>query len=76
MNAKQLHEEIKGTNLSYMGLAQKMIRADKAGASSSLGVSEEVADWSQVCRPRNSSRCLEPICCCAASALMKACCSI
>jgi flagellar transcriptional activator FlhD len=44
MNAKQLHEEIKGTNLSYMGLVQKMIRADKAGASSSLGVSEEMAD--------------------------------
>jgi len=44
MNAKQLHEEIKETNLSYMGLVQKMIRADKAGASSSLGVSEEMAD--------------------------------
>ena len=44
MNAKQMHEEIKGTNLSYMGLVQKMIRADKAGASSSLGVSEEMAD--------------------------------
>jgi len=44
MNAKQLHEEIKATNLSYMGLVQKMIRADKAGASSSLGVSVEMAD--------------------------------
>jgi flagellar transcriptional activator FlhD len=44
MNAKQLHEEIKATNLSYMGLVQKMIRADKAAASSSLGVSEEMAD--------------------------------
>ena len=44
MNAKQLHEEIKETNLSYMGLVQKMIRADKAGAISSLGVSEEMAD--------------------------------
>lgn len=44
MNAKQLHEEIKATNLSYMGLVQKMIRADKAGASSSLGVSEDMAD--------------------------------
>jgi len=43
MNAKQLHEEIKAANLSYMGLVQKMIRADKAGASSSLGVSEEMA---------------------------------
>lgn len=44
MNAKQLHEEIKATNLSYMGLVQKMIRADKAGAIASLGVSEEMAD--------------------------------
>lgn len=44
MNAKQLHEEIKETNLSYMGLVQKMIRANKADASSSLGVSEEMAD--------------------------------
>lgn len=44
MNAKQMHEEIKATNLSYMGLVQKMIRADKTGTSSSLGVSEEMAD--------------------------------
>jgi len=44
MNAKQMHEEIKATNLSYMGLVQKMIRADKTAASSSLGVSEEMAD--------------------------------
>ena len=44
MNAKQLHEEIRTTNLSYMALVQKMIRADKAAASSSLGVSEEMAD--------------------------------
>jgi len=44
MNAKQLHEEIRETNLSYMGLVQKMIRADKANASTSLGVSEEMAD--------------------------------
>ena len=44
MNAKQLHEEIKATNLSYMGLVQKMIRADKAAASANLGVSEDMAD--------------------------------
>ena len=44
MNAKQMHEEIKATNLSYMGLVQKMIRADKAGAIASLGVSAEMAD--------------------------------
>lgn len=44
MNAKQLHEEIRETNLSYMGLVQKMIRADKSGVASRLGVSEEMAD--------------------------------
>jgi flagellar transcriptional activator FlhD len=44
MNAKQLHEGIRETNLSYMGLVQKMIRADKAEAVSNLGVSEEMAD--------------------------------
>ena len=44
MNAKQLHEEIRETNLSYMGLVQKLIRADKAGTIASLGVSEEMAD--------------------------------
>jgi flagellar transcriptional activator FlhD len=44
MNAKQLHEEIRETNLSYMGLVQKMIRADKVGAIADLGVTEEMAD--------------------------------
>ena len=44
MNANQIHEEIKETNLSYMLLAQQMIRENKANAASSLGVSEEMAD--------------------------------
>lgn len=44
MNATQLHEEIKAANLNFMGLVQKMIRADKAAAATSLGVSEEMAD--------------------------------
>jgi flagellar transcriptional activator FlhD len=44
MNAKQIHEEIRETNLSYMGLVQKMIRADKAGATAHLGMSEEMAE--------------------------------
>jgi flagellar transcriptional activator FlhD len=43
MNAKQIHEEIKETNLSFLLLTQKMIRNDKATAISSLGVSEEMA---------------------------------
>lgn len=44
MNAHQLHEEIKETNLSYMLLAQQMIHDDKASAIYRLGVSEETAD--------------------------------
>jgi flagellar transcriptional activator FlhD len=44
MNANQMHEEIKETNLSYMLLAQQMIRDDKASAIFRLGVSEELAD--------------------------------
>jgi flagellar transcriptional activator FlhD len=44
MNANQIHEEIKETNLSFMSLAQQLIRSDKAGAMSSFGVNEELAD--------------------------------
>lgn len=44
MNANQMHEEIKEANLSYMLLAQQMIRDDKASAIFRLGVSEELAD--------------------------------
>lgn len=40
----QMYEEIKETNLSYMLLAQQMIRADKASAIFRLGLSEELAD--------------------------------
>lgn len=44
MNTNQMHEEIKETNLSYMLLAQQMLRDDKASAIFRLGVSEELAD--------------------------------
>ncbi|MBI5007627.1 MAG: flagellar transcriptional regulator FlhD [Nitrosomonadales bacterium] len=44
MNTQQVHEEIKETNLSYMLLAQQMIRDDKPSAIFRLGVSEELAD--------------------------------
>lgn len=44
MNANQLHEEIKEVNLTYMLLAQQMIRDDKPGAIFRLGLSEELAD--------------------------------
>jgi flagellar transcriptional activator FlhD len=44
MNTKQMHEEIKEANLSYMLLAQQMIRDDKPSAIFRLGVSEELAE--------------------------------
>jgi len=44
MNTIQVHEEIKEANLSYMMLAQQMIRDDKPSAIFRLGVSEELAD--------------------------------
>lgn len=40
----QLLEEIRETNLTYLILAQKMIRSDRVQALFRLGVSEEVAD--------------------------------
>lgn len=44
MNTIQLHEEIKEANLSYLLLAQQMIRSDKASAIFRLGISDEMAD--------------------------------
>jgi len=44
MNTNQIHEEIKETNLSFMLIAQQMIRGDKQNATKELGVSEEMAD--------------------------------
>lgn len=40
----ELTQEIRETNLSYMLLAQQMIRDDKVSAIFRLGVSEELAD--------------------------------
>ena len=44
MNNIQVQEEIRETNLSYMMLAQQMIRNDKASAIFRLGVSDELAE--------------------------------
>ncbi|MEW6562989.1 MAG: flagellar transcriptional regulator FlhD [Pseudomonadota bacterium] len=44
MNTAQLFEEIKEINLSYMLLAQQMIREDRAAAIFRLGISDEMAD--------------------------------
>ena len=44
MTNDQLMNEIRDTNLSYLMLAQTMIRADKPQALFRLGLSEPVAD--------------------------------
>lgn len=44
MNEKDMMADIKDANLSYLMLAQQMIRADKAAAIFRLGVSKDVAD--------------------------------
>ena len=43
MNADQILMEIRETNLSYLMLAQSLIRADREQALFRLGVSEETA---------------------------------
>lgn len=44
MNSKQILAEIREANLSYLLLAQNMIRSDREQALYRLGLSEEVAD--------------------------------
>jgi flagellar transcriptional activator FlhD len=44
MNMNDMVAEIRDANLSYLMLAQQMIRADKATAIFRLGISAEVAD--------------------------------
>ena len=44
MTNQQLLDEIRDANLSYLVLAQHLIRQDKAEALYRLGLSEEVAD--------------------------------
>jgi len=44
MKLEQLKEAIRETNLSYLLLAQQMLREDRAQALFRLGISEEVAD--------------------------------
>ena len=43
MGADQMVAEIKDINLSYMMLAQQMLRADKVAAIYRLGISQDVA---------------------------------
>ena len=44
MDTQQLMAEIKDMNLSYLLLAQRMIRADKSMAVCRLGLSQEIAE--------------------------------
>ena len=44
MNTEQMLAEIREANLSYLMLAQNLIRADREQALYRLGVSEETAD--------------------------------
>lgn len=44
MNANDMMAEIRDANLSYLMLAQQMIRFDKATAIFRLGLSAEIAD--------------------------------
>ena len=44
MKSSRVLDEIRETNLSYLLLAQQLIREDRAEALIRLGISEEVAD--------------------------------
>lgn len=44
MSAKNIQTEIRDANLSYLMLAQQMIRSDKAAAIFRLGINESVAN--------------------------------
>lgn len=44
MNTNDIIAEIRDANLSYLMLAQQMIRSDKASAIFRLGLSSEIAD--------------------------------
>jgi flagellar transcriptional activator FlhD len=44
MNEAEIVAEIKDANLSYLLLAQQLIRADKASALFRLGISAEIAE--------------------------------
>ncbi len=51
MNAAQILNEIRETNLSYLMLAQSLIRADREQALFRLGLSEEAATLLEALSP-------------------------
>ena len=56
MPTEQLSNEIRELNLSYLMLAQAMIRADKAQAVFRLGVAEDVCDLLSAMSPQQLVR--------------------
>ena len=44
MNTAEIHNEVKEINLSYLMLAQQLIRADRETAQFRLGISADIAD--------------------------------
>lgn len=56
MPTEQLSRDIRDFNLSYLMLAQSMIRADKAQALFRLGISEGVADLLAAMSPQQVLR--------------------
>ena len=51
MNENELTTEIKDLNLTYLMLAQQMVRADKDMAIFRLGISKEIAEILKVLTP-------------------------
>lgn len=51
MDNAQLLEEIRETNLTYLLLAQRMIKDDKAAALFRLGITKEAADLIETLSP-------------------------
>ena len=51
MNTEQILTEVRESNLSYLMLAQKLIRSDLQAALSSLGLSKETAALIEVLSP-------------------------
>jgi flagellar transcriptional activator FlhD len=56
MPTEQLTNDIRDLNLSYLMLAQAMIRKDKAQALFRLGISEDVADLVSAMSPQQLVR--------------------
>lgn len=56
MTDEQLTAEIRETNLTYLMLAQNLIRKDKAEALFRLGISEESADLMAALSPAQISK--------------------